>query len=243
MYTYLLINLFTISIPFIFTFHPRLQFYKTWYAFWPAVLITAFVFIAWDVVFADMGIWGFNPDYLIGIYWLGLPIEEWMFFICIPYACVFTYACLKILCKDIIPNPRLIAQIICGVLLIVGLLTIGRWYTSVTFLSTAVFLGLLIKSGKTDWLGHYFMAYVVIFAMPFLLVNGILTGSFIQDEVVWYNNAENLSFRIFTIPIEDFVYGFLLYIMNVTLYEIFIERRSASSINKSIATQGARLNR
>jgi ligand-binding SRPBCC domain-containing protein len=59
----------------------------------------------------------------------------------------------------------------------------------------------------------------VIFLFPFLIVNGILTGSFLADPVVWYNNQENLALRIFTIPIEDFVYGLLLFLMNVTIYE------------------------
>ncbi|MGC9342869.1 MAG: lycopene cyclase domain-containing protein [Bacteroidales bacterium] len=57
--------------------------------------------------------------------------------------------------------------------------------------------------------------------IPFLIVNGILTGSFIEEEIVWYNDMENLSFRIFTIPVEDMFYGMLLILMNVSIYEYF----------------------
>ena len=49
--------------------------------------------------------------------------------------------------------------------------------------------------------------------IPFFIVNGILTGSFIENEVVWYNNTENLNIRLFTIPIEDSVYAFTLILL------------------------------
>ena len=57
--------------------------------------------------------------------------------------------------------------------------------------------------------------------IPFFLVNGILTGSFIEEQVVWYNNSENLNLRVFTIPIEDTIYAFSLILTNLVLTEYF----------------------
>ena len=94
-WTYLWVNLAVLSVPFIASFDKRVAFVKEWKAFWPACLLTMAGFIAWDVVFTARGIWGFNPEHLAGIDVLGLPIEEWLFFITVPYACVFTYACFK----------------------------------------------------------------------------------------------------------------------------------------------------
>ena len=64
--------------------------------------------------------------------------------------------------------------------------------------------------------------YILI---PFLIVNGILTGSFIKDEVVWYDDLENLGLRIFTIPIEDAFYGMLLLILSISIYEYLRKKK------------------
>ena len=56
--------------------------------------------------------------------------------------------------------------------------------------------------------------------IPFIITNGILTGSFIEDQVVWYNDNYNLGLRIFTIPVEDVFYGMLLLFSNVIIYEL-----------------------
>jgi hypothetical protein len=52
------------------------------------------------------------------------------------------------------------------------------------------------------------------------MTNLVLTGSFIPGEVVWYNNEENLSVRIFTVPVEDIGYAFALVLLNL----FFIDR-------------------
>ena len=231
-YTYLLLNIFTISIPFIFSFHKKLNFYKTWKAFFPAVFITAAIFLIWDIYFTNMGVWGFNPEYLLGVNVVNLPLEEWLFFFCIPYAIVFTYASIKKLVHHNLfkTNAYYVSIAFSIVLLLIAIFSIDQIYTFVTFLSTFVFLIIHTFFFRSDYMGKFYLSYVIIFLGPFLLINGTLTGSFIQDQVVWYDNAENLSLRIFTIPVEDFVYGFLLYLMNVSLYEYFLRRFKISNL-------------
>jgi len=69
---------------------------------------------------------------------------------------------------------------------------------------------------KSFLINKFYITFLVIL-VPFLLVNGILTGSFIKQEVVWYNDHENLGIRIFTIPVEDFGYAFSLILFNLLL--------------------------
>ena len=85
---YLLIDFFTVIVPFLFSFHPKLQFYKHFKAFFLSCFTVGTLFVLWDVYFTSIGVWGFNSDYLIGIYLFNLPIEEVLFFVCVPFSCV-----------------------------------------------------------------------------------------------------------------------------------------------------------
>ncbi len=236
-YTYLLVDMGALSIPLLFSFHPKLRFDKTWRAFFPACFAVGLLFVLWDVWFTDMGVWGFTPRYLTGVYVANLPLEEILFFLCIPYACTFTYHCLKVLLKQdyLREYSSKIALLLAATLLILGLLHLDNWYTSLTFLATATVLFVHVQVLKSQYLGYYFLTYLLITPF-FLLTNGILTGTGLDQPVVWYNNAENMGIRAGTIPVEDFAYGFLLLLMVVTGYEIgldtYRERSAAISQNR-----------
>jgi lycopene cyclase domain-containing protein len=219
-YLYLALDLGAISIPLIFSFYPKAPFYKTWKSLLPALLLPALFFIVWDEWFTRMGVWGFNPRYLSGIYFFSLPLEEILFFFCIPYACVFTYFALEYLIKkDYLQTYQ---PFITGSLIILmissGLYHIEKWYTGVTFIALGFFLTVHWQWIRSRYLGRFYLAYAVIL-IPFFVINGVLTGSWIEEEVVWYNNAENMGLRIGTIPVEDAFYGMLLILMNVTIFE------------------------
>ena len=224
MYTYLLINIFSISIPLIASFDKRLNLHKQWKYLFPGMFITHAFFVAWDVLYTYWGIWGFNPKYLTGINLINLPIEEWMFFISIPYACVFTYYSLNYLFKkDYLGKyANGISLVLAAILITVAVFNYSKLYTSVTFGLTAIFLLLHVYVFKSKYLGRFYFSYLFIL-IPFFIVNGLLTGSFIAEEVVWYDDSQNLGIRIFTIPVEDSVYGLLLILMNVSFFEWFKE--------------------
>lgn len=232
-FTYLLINIGTILVPFIFSFEKRLGFSRTWKALMPALVITATFFIIWDHYLTSWGVWDFNPKYVTGIYIWGLPLEEWMFFITIPYACVFTYSSLNILLKN---DPlRSSARNIFGIwfvfLLVVALSNTSRLYTGIKLSLTALMVA-YVWYRDYEWLGKFIRAYLVSL-IPFLVVNGLLTWL----PVVEYNDAENLGIRIITIPIEDTQYTLLLLLMNISLFEYFKKRYR---IGQQVPTDGTR---
>lgn len=227
---YVFINLGAISIPFVAGFDKRLKFQRQWKYLFPAMLLTMLVFIPWDMLKTYLGVWGFNPRYLLGFYIGNLPVEEWMFFIAIPYACLFTYHSLNYLVnKDYLGKyAGWITLVLAIVLLTIGLLNTGRLYTSVTFISTGVFLLFHRYVVKGDYMGRFYLMYLVTL-IPFFIVNGLLTGSFIPEEVVFYDDTQNLGIRLGTIPVEDMVYGLLMLLMNVTWFE-FLKNRYAQAI-------------
>ncbi|HQH40174.1 MAG TPA: lycopene cyclase domain-containing protein, partial [Bacteroidales bacterium] len=90
--------------------------------------------------------------------------------------------------------------------------------------SNLIFCGLLVLFFqfvlRVSWMGRFYLAYGIIL-VPFVLVNGVLTGSWIDGEIVSYNNAENLGLRIMTIPAEDIFYGMSLILLNTGFFEYF----------------------
>ena len=226
---YVFINLGAISIPFIAGFDKRLRFDKQWKFLFPAMLLTMVIFIPWDMLKTYLAVWGFNPRYLLGFYIGNLPVEEWMFFIAIPYACLFTYHSLNYLVKKdyLAKYADRITLVLAILLLVIGLLNTGRLYTTVTFISTGGFLLFQRFIVKGEYMGRFYVMYLVTL-IPFFIVNGLLTGSFIPEEVVFYDDTQNLGIRLGTIPVEDMVYGLLMLLMNVTWFEYFRNRFNRS---------------
>lgn len=230
---YVFINLGAISIPFIAGFDKRLRFDKQWKFLFPAMLLTMVVFIPWDMLKTDLAVWGFNPRYLLGFYIGNLPLEEWIFFIAIPYACLFTYHALNYLVKKDYFGKYAdrISLVLAILLLVIGLMNTGRLYTSVTFFSTGAFLAFHRFVVKGIYMGRFYLMYLVTL-LPFFIVNGLLTGSFIPEEVVYYDDTQNLGIRLGTIPVEDMVYGLLMLLMNVTWFE-YLKQKSILKSKKN----------
>ncbi|MDE1207726.1 lycopene cyclase domain-containing protein [Tenacibaculum larymnensis] len=211
-YLYLILNLGSLSIPLLYSvFEKKLHFIQYFKQAALSILLVALFFLIWDSWFTQIGVWGFNPDYHLSLKLLHMPIEEWMFFFCIPYACLFTHEALKFLFPKFKMSKSMTVIISFLLIVLVSLLLIfnfGKWYTTVNFILFLLLLGYALKY-HLNTLQEYYPSFLVIL-VPFLIVNGILTGSFIEESVVWYNNSENLGFRIFTIPFEDIFYAFTM---------------------------------
>ena len=216
---YLLINFFTIIVPFAYSFHPKLDFKKQWKAFIPAMFIAAFPFLVWDSLFSQMGVWGFNANYISGLTLFHLPVEEILFFFCIPYACVFTYHCLNILLFNKQKSSKeWLSPILIIMLLLLSIYFKERLYTFVTFLSLSFLLILCRYILKVQWLKKFYISYAILL-IPFFIVNGLLTGSGLEEPIVWYNEEEIMGPRLLSIPLEDVFYGMELILLNILIYK------------------------
>lgn len=221
-YTYLLINFFTVIVCFIFSFHHKIKFNRHFKAFILASSVVALFFIVWDIWFTKIGVWWFNDKYLLGLRIVNLPIEEILFFICIPFSCIFTYFCLdkffRLDWKQEMEKIFVIFSIL--TLIILALYCNNRIYPFMTFLTTAISLFVLYFILNARWIGKASFIYLIL--MPgFLGVNGILTGTGLDSPIVNYNPEHFLGIRILTIPIEDTVYGYEMILWNIFLFQKF----------------------
>ncbi|MBC7913720.1 MAG: lycopene cyclase domain-containing protein [Pyrinomonadaceae bacterium] len=221
-YTYLLINFLTLFFPVILSFDRKVSFSKSWKFISPGLLITGGLFLIWDYIFTLYDVWSFNPDYVIGVYFLNLPIEEILFFITVPFACIFIYECLNFYIKrDILRNASTAISItllaLSGIML---LLFYNRVYSLITFALLSILSGWVLFK-KPRYISRFYLAYLVSL-IPFYVVNGLLTSI----PVVIYSDAQNSGFRVGTIPFEDHFYSLSMLLMNVLFFEYFRSKQS-----------------
>lgn len=220
---YLIINIASVIVPFLFSFHPKIQFYKKFSSIFPAILLALIVFIPWDILFTHLGVWGFNGNYTLSINFFNLPMEEVLFFICIPYACVFSYHCFNgFMRTDRFSKVETIISITLVLFLtVLAALNYNRLYTSVTFSALACYILVLKYILRVSWLHKFYFSYLILL-VPFFIVNGLLTGTGLDKPIVWYNNDQNLGIRMLTIPFEDIFYGMFLLMLTVSVYEYLL---------------------
>ena len=235
-YAYLFVDLFCLAGPFFLSFHKSVAFYKNFNALFVGIFAMFAVYLPWDILFTHWGIWNFNSTYTLKPRWLSLPMEEWLFFIAVPFACVFTFECVRYFKKSELsisflkiaaPTIALVAACLCVYAGINGL-----WYTfSATLLSSLLLLFHIIR--KSNYLGYFIFAWFILL-IPFFISNGILTGLHfykynlintanvnISEAIVRYNNNYNLGIRVWSVPIEDFFYGLAMVLLTLTPYEYF----------------------
>jgi lycopene cyclase domain-containing protein len=223
MFSYLLINILTIGSSLLFSFEKRIRYIQYGPKVILSTLIVGIPFLIWDYVFTKNGVWGFTSDYLLGFYIFGLPLEEIMFFFCIPFASIHIYFVYNYFSRFRFSQEaqKIIAFIIASITFTIGILNFDKNYTSINFLIFAMTLYSISFYKRTNFL-HILLSYMIIL-IPFFIVNGALTSgfSFISESpIVWYDDTENLSFRLGSIPIEDVFYGFTLIFMNIKVLEL-----------------------
>ena len=225
-YTYLVLDIASVLFPLALSFDKKVAFYKLWKYLFPAMFISGAFFILWDVLFTAQGVWGFNPKYITGINIFNLPIEEVLFFVCVPYSCVFIYEVFNAYVKrDVLGTcGKRISILISIISLVTCVLFYDKTYTIV---NAGICLALVLFATfpyRFRNLGRFYLAYFVSL-IPFLICNGILTSL----PIVTYNNEENMAIRLFTIPLEDVFYCLSLLLSTVLLMDYFKEKNTNQS--------------
>jgi lycopene cyclase domain-containing protein len=213
---YFWIVLGTILGPLALSFDKKVFFASKRKRIFAGIFVASSLYIIWDIVFTYIGIWKFNPKYIIGASLFRLPFEEYLFFIAVPYACLFVYECLKVYFPSW-EKPK-IALVFSWLLIVLSVITVAthlnRIYTAVTGLLLLVTLLNQVWVTRSRYMSHLFIAWIICI-LPMAVVNGLLTGL----PILIYNDTQNLGFRIGTIPIEDFFYNLLYMLWMIWVYE------------------------
>ena len=157
--------------------------------------------------------------------WRGL---HFLFFVVVPYNCLFIYQVVGAYFKPS-NNRRFNGWFVILFALLGGFLYIKNptgWYT-LTAVSFALFLVLILLYYNPTWTTQFIIAFLVCL-VPFLVVNGLLTGVATPQPVVWYNQQSFSGWRMATIPVEDLFYNFDLFLGFVVLFNAQTKKKSAA---------------
>ena len=213
---YLLFNLLVLAGPVVFSFDSRVRYVRRW----PAALLSAVAlmapFVLWDSLVTGRH-WWFNPRFTAGTFIGPLPAGEWLFFITVPFASLFVWEVLRFYRpqQHAARSRGALPWIWLGLPFAAWMLWLDKEYTALVVLVFTLIAQADVAAGGRVLMHRNIWPYAAILAGLMLLFNGYLTAR----PVVLYNPHFQLDWRIFTIPVEDFFYGYSLLLGCTSLYE------------------------
>ena len=181
-----------------------------------AVFISAVFFILWDQLVTGY-FWSFNPRYISGFLIGKIPIEEVLFFITVPISCTFLWVNVRAKVKE---THISMMPILCGIFILCitsyfSMIAL-KIYTAAVCLALCgtILLDAILQTRL--WTKKSFIIFILVIVNVFTFIfNAYLTAR----PIVIYNALMKTNSMLFTIPIEDFIYGMSLIAFTVILYE------------------------
>ncbi len=222
-YEYLLFNLFILAGPVVFSFDEKVRFVSYWRQALISIILVAIPFILWDSLVVHKH-WWFNPQHTLSFRVLGLPLGEILFFISVPFACLFVWQILVTFHeKEMIRFKGIIYAI-------AFLLAVAAVYFLIHHkIYTGLVCGVLVFTVIIDTFFRQYILFQRRSGWFLLLVTGfifVFNGYLTARPLVLYGERFMSGLRIWTIPIEDFGYGYSLVLLSVILYEYIKERQN-----------------
>ena len=220
---YLIFNFVIISGPVPLSFIKSVYYFKKWKYAFMAIFPVLIPFIIWDALVAGRH-WWFNSEFITGVHIAGLPLEEWLFFITVPFAVLFIWEIFAVKIGNPVSHQLKSIKFFLLFLPFIGIFfwLSGKEYTALVLFSLG-FVGLFDWLMKTEILAR---PNTYLYLGIILLLNLVFNGYLTARPVVLYDASYQLDFRIFTVPVEDIFYGFSLLLLNTILYEKIIRLRN-----------------
>lgn len=98
---YMLTLLLAGCVPFFLSFWPGFKFYRHLRSLLKSIVLIVLIFGLWDIFATFRRHWSFNPEGVWSLRIVNLPLEEWLFFIVIPFCCIFTWEAMHYIKKGV----------------------------------------------------------------------------------------------------------------------------------------------
>ena len=226
---YLLIIVVTLLVPVALSFDKAIHFRRKWrYAAWSIGFVSA-LFLAWDMAFVQLGIWSFSKEYTLGPNILGMPIEEFLYFLALPYLALFIYEAL--LAHFPRWSFRSVTVSISWILLVACVFVVlqyfSKLYTSITAALIIFTVLNQITITKAGYRSHLYIAWILC-CLPLLLINGLMCNL----PIIEYNEEHLTGLKLANIPVENFFYLLLYMMWSIALFEKYQRRRERRHARK-----------
>ncbi len=220
-----MLDILILIFPLIFSFKWVFPYYRYYKPLFTSIFIVGGIYIFWDLLVTLRGDWWFEEEYLIGLEFI-IPLEEALFFVVVPYSCIFIFENLEYFFPDKeIRFNKIIYYGIAIVLFIVGISFYYQDYTILSLLSVSAFLFIAATWYPDILKSRNYWAYILISFGAFLIFNYILTSIPIvgyNPDAIWGGTVEQLWYgRFITIPFEDFFYNYSMLSFYLLVYLYF----------------------
>lgn len=203
---YLFFNVLVFVPVLVLSFKTDVQPHKQWRALLLAYALVSLPFIGIDIIAAQQSLWYFNELYISAYQYVQLPPEEILFFFTVPFAMLYVWGVIK---KHVAAKPMgtvwplvMLATIVAGATTL-GLVYWGQRYTMLAaglVIVTAMAVG---ASTKLLFDNRFWIFQIALLGI-FIMANAILTSL----PIITYNASEIIGLKLYTIPLEDFLFNF-----------------------------------
>jgi lycopene cyclase domain-containing protein len=178
--------------------------FRRWRGLLAGYLVIVVPFLLWDVIATRDGHWAFNPEYILGPKILGLPLEEIAFFFVVPFVMSAVWMLLRIRTHKGHVSIDTYQRAALVTILLATYVSVNRPYTFIVTGIASLFV--LVTYSFPEYRSRQFWIFQFWLFTLFFISNTILTF----PAVVTYGEQAILGLRIGSIPIEDFLYNFIL---------------------------------
>lgn len=226
-YTFLLIDVLIFFVPMFLMLDKRFESKRTFNQLVPALLLMAALFTVWDLAFSHSLIRTFNPNYVIGFYFLGIPFEEYLLFLLTPFAVTVMYEYMTIVVPERMrqQNGNSFAMVLAVLFLFLAMAFRQHLYTFYTCLFSSLLLQFNVYFLKSQFLGRYFFVFAVAL-VPAMLIHGVLTS----HPVIQYSHTGISGIKLGTIPFEDIVLLLLQTLLVLTIFDGYKRGKSIRNL-------------
>ena len=213
---YSLIPLLIITGPLALSFDQKVHFSSHWGSVLLATLVIGSLFVVWDIIVFKRGDWQFNDAYVGTRRILGLPIGEILFFIAVPYACLFLFEVGRSYfgSTSLAIWPIWLSWFLAAVAIAGAIYWRKQGYTQLALLALAVFWIAQAVCFPFLILRYDFL----FFSVTGLVAFGIVNGSYTALPTIFYRPEAIWGRRFFKIPLEDFMYNWAYLGLTLIVY-------------------------